>query len=121
MPWLAFGAAAAVAVAVAVWWYGRREEKVPGRGLAAALRGAAVFFFLSAPWLPPLTVGSDQTPRVAILVDHSLSMRYPVDSAAGFTRMQAALEVAGELGRQGRSALMWSFAGSVVPITLYEL
>ena len=121
MPWLAFGAAAAVAVAVAVWWYGRREEKVPGRGFAAALRGAAVFFFLSAPWLPPLSVGSDQTPHVAILVDHSLSMRNPVDSAAGSTRMQAALEVAGELGRQGRSASMWSFAGSAVPIALDEL
>lgn len=121
MPWLAFGAAAAVAAAVSVWWYGRREEKVPGRGLAAALRGAAVFFFLSAPWLPPLRAGSDPTPRVAILVDYSLSMRYPVDSVAGITRMQSALEFAGELGRQGRSASMWSFAGSAVPIALDDL
>ena len=39
MPWLAFAATASLAAAVAIWWYGRREEKVKGRGLAAVLRG----------------------------------------------------------------------------------
>ncbi|MCL7960615.1 MAG: hypothetical protein M8861_10505 [marine benthic group bacterium] len=121
MPGLAVAAAAALAVAVAVWWYGRREEKVPGRGPAAVLRGAAVFLFLSAPWLPPLRGASDPIPPVAVLVDHSLSMRYPVDSAAATTRMRAAIEVAGGLERQGRSPSMWSFAGSATPIAADEL
>jgi hypothetical protein len=121
MSWLAVGAAAAVAAAVAFWWYGRREERVPGRGLAAVLRGVAVFLFLSAPWLPPLRVASDLPPPVAILVDRSLSMRYPVDSAAATTRMRAAVELVGELGRQGSSASIWSFAGSARPIAWDEL
>lgn len=118
---MAVAAAAALAAAVAAWWYGRREEKVPGRGLAAVLRGAAVFLFLSAPWLPPLRGGSDPTPPLAILVDHSLSMRHPVDSAAATTRMRAAIEVAGELGRRGRPASIWSFAESAMPIALNAL
>ena len=120
MPWLAFGAAAIAAVAVTVWWYGRREEKVRGRVFAAVLRGTAVFLFLSAPWLPPLSDGNDYGPRVAILVDFSRSMRYPVGAGAGATRMQAARVVADELGRE-RSASIWSFARTAAAIELTDL
>jgi hypothetical protein len=121
MPWLALAAAAALAVAVALWWYGRREEKVRGRGLAAALRGTALFLFLSAVWLPPLGVRPDPDPRLAILVDHSESMRYPIGAAGGATRIQAAREVVAELQRKTPAASVWSFAHAVARITSAEL
>ena len=120
MPWLAFGAAASLAVAVAVWWYGRREEKVRGRSLAAVLRGAAIFFFLSAPWMPPLGNRDDPAPRVAILVDYSRSMGYPVGTS-GTTRMQAAREAAAELHGERRSASIWSFARRTARIESSDL
>jgi len=110
MPWLALGAAAALSAGVAGWWYGRREEKVRGRGLAALLKGAALFFLLSAPWLSPLRHRSETGPQTAILVDQSLSMGYPADSAGEVTRIQVALEVAAELYRSRRSAEIWAFS-----------
>jgi hypothetical protein len=121
MPWLALGAAAALSAGVAGWWYGRREEKVRGRGLAAFLKGAALFFILSTPWLSPLRHGSETRPRTAILVDHSLSMGYPSDSAGDVTRLQAAREVATELYRSRMSAEIWAFARRARRIELADL
>ena len=121
MPWLALGAAAALSAGVVGWWYGTREEKVRGRGLAALLKGAALFFILAAPWLSPLRHRSETGPQAAILVDHSLSMGYPTDSAGEVTRMQAARQVAAELHRSRRSAQIWSFARGARRIALADL
>ena len=92
-----------------------------GRGLAALLRGAALFFILSAPWLSPLRPGSETWPQTAILVDHSLSMAYPSDSSGEVTRMQAAREVATQLYRSRRSAEIWAFARRARRIDLADL
>ncbi|MBT8479219.1 MAG: VWA domain-containing protein, partial [Gemmatimonadetes bacterium] len=121
MSWLALAVTAALAAAVALWWYGWREEEVRGRGLAAVLRGAALFLFLSAPWLPPLGVRPDADPRLAILVDHSASMRYPVGTASGASRIKAAREVVAELLQKSPSASVWSFAQAANRITPTEL
>jgi hypothetical protein len=121
MPWLAYAAAAALAAAVAFWWYGRREEKVRGRGLAAVFRGAAVFFFLSAPWMPALDERGDSHPRVAILVDNSLSMDYPVGVAGRGTRIQSARAVVEDLIATVGSSSIWSFGRTATRIEPADL
>lgn len=121
MPWLAFSAAGVTAALVAFWWYGRREERVRGRALAATLRGGALFFFLSAPWLPALGAGDGDVPRVAILVDTSLSMRHPAGADPETSRIQAARQTAVELHGALRSAAIWAFGLSVTRVGASDL
>ncbi len=112
MPGLAFVTAGVLAFVVAFWWYAHREEKVRGRGLAGLLRGTALFLILSAPWLPPFGGHAGGLPTTAILVDVSLSMRYPAAAAGGVTRMQRAREAASELLASRHAPELWAFAGS---------
>ena len=119
--WWPFAVAAGLAAATAGWWYGRREERVPGRGAAAALRGGAIFLVLAALWLPSLGDRGGTVPRVAILVDYSRSMRYPVSANGGTSRMQAAREAAVVLYGERKSAELWTFARFAAPIEVADL
>ncbi len=112
MPGLAFVTAGVLAFAVTFWWYAHREERVRGRGLAGLLRGTALFLILSAPWLPPFGGHTDGSPTTAILVDVSLSMRYPAAATGGVTRMQRAREAASDLLASKHAPELWAFAGS---------
>ena len=112
MPELAFVTAGVLAMAVAWWWYAHREEKVRGRGLAGLLRGIALFLILSAPWLPPFGGDTGGSSTTAILVDVSLSMRYPASAAGSVTRIQRAREAASDLLASRRASELWVFAGS---------
>ena len=113
--WLWLAAAAAVSIAATAWWYGRREERVRGRGLAALLRGLALFFLLSAPWLPGLADSERSRPRAAILLDVSSSMRRPVRSGAADSRIDAARRATVEL-LGDRQVRIWSFGDRVEAI-----
>ncbi len=121
MPGLAFVTAGVLAIAVSYWWYAHREEKVRGRGLAALLRGTALFLILSAPWLPPFGGDTGGSPTTAILVDVSLSMRYPASTVGGVTRMQRAREAASDLLTSRRVPELWVFADSATRLDLADL
>ena len=121
MPGLAFVTAGLLAIAVAFWWYGHREEKVHGRGLAALLRGSALFLILSAPWMPPLGGVAGGSPATAILVDVSLSMGYPASATNDVTRMQRARETASDLLASRRAPELWMFAGSATRLDPADL
>ena len=112
-PWVALAGAAAVAVSIAIWSYGYREEKVRGRGVAAVLRGTAVFLVLASPWLPSAGVPGVDVRRTAILLDRSASMRLPADSSAGTSRMSVARDSVIALKRNHGDPPVWAFAGSV--------
>ena len=117
-PWLA--AAAVVSVVVTGWWYGRREERVRGRGIGALLRALGLFFLLSAPWMPRLGDSGRAPPRAAILLDVSSSMRRPVRSGEAGSRIDAARLALADLQRD-REAPIWSFGDRVEAVAIGAL
>lgn len=87
---LALGVLAGVAFAV---WGVRREPSFTRRALLVSLRlgaGLAALFFLLEPGLRNLQVARMKT-RVAVLVDRSASMDFPIEPN-GITRSQAAAD-----------------------------
>lgn len=86
--WVA--ASTLLAAALAVWAYGWREEPVPGRTVAAVLRGLALAFLLGGLFLPPIrgSEGGDGAGPVVVL-DISASMALPA-SATGGSRLDSA-------------------------------
>lgn len=85
--WLAGSAAAGIAVGV--WWYGVREERVAGRLPAALLRAGAVTLLLAALRLPPLPARGGPGSGTLTLLDVSRSMTLPA-RPGGPTRIDSA-------------------------------
>ncbi|MGH7539804.1 MAG: hypothetical protein ACRELC_02275, partial [Gemmatimonadota bacterium] len=74
--------AAVVAIGLAAWGYGAREERVAGRILPAAIRALALFLLLGGLWLPALRGGAPGPPARVVLLDVSGSMSLPISAAA---------------------------------------
>jgi hypothetical protein len=87
--WLA--AAAASAILVSVFWYARREERVRGRAVAAALRMVSLFLILGGLFLPSFGRGGEAGPQRVALLDTSRSMTLPASAMTG--RLDSALRV----------------------------
>lgn len=84
---------AVVAVGVAGWAYGAREERVPGRNGPAILRALVVFLVLGGLALPALRGGPLEAPERVVLLDVSRSMALPARAgdAGRATRLDSAL------------------------------
>lgn len=112
---------ATAAVGITLWIYLRREPPVPGRGLLAALRAAAVVLvvlLLVNPSLPG-GEGADGTRGPSVLLDASLSMS--ARDSAGRTAWQAAVERAREVaGSDGRVLLFGTSLRTLTPEALPE-
>ena len=82
--------AALVSGALTAWLYLRREERVPGRTLPAALRGVALFLVMAGPALPTLRQPAGSRPDAVVLLDISRSMALPVEAEAVRSRLDSA-------------------------------
>ena len=105
--WLLLAIGAVVVVAYATWWYRTREEPVPGRAWAAALRSVALLL----AWLillDPTWPGALRRPdgRELALLDASYSMSRPV-RPGGPTAWSVALDSAANYDG------VWLFGGPI--------
>ena len=127
--WVLFAAALAAAASVLLAWRGLRTESSRGRRAALLLlRGVAalaVLFLLAEPALRVVQTARVRN-RVAILVDRSRSMNFPVEPG-GETRTEAAARFLGG-SRTGLDALAadatvegWGFARDAWPADLASL
>jgi len=75
---LLWSAAAGVAVALVLWAYGAREERVQGRLGPAVLRAIVLFLVFGGLALPALRGRATGPPKRVVLLDLSRSMALPV-------------------------------------------
>jgi hypothetical protein len=113
--------AAAVALGTSIWWYGRREERVAGRAVAAALRACALFLALSSPWLPVLRSSGGPRGHMAVLIDRSLSMSLPAGTSSGENRIERAVRAATRLAESRGDVRFWTFGDTAEPVTRGDL
>lgn len=81
---------ALIAVVVAAWAYGAREERVSGRSAPAAIRALAIFLILGGLSLPSLGGRTVGAPTRVALLDLSRSMSLPARPGAANTRLDSA-------------------------------
>jgi hypothetical protein len=92
--WIAWLALAGAALALSLWHYRRRETPGRGRTALALLRAVALALVLLLLFDPDLPAGATGAARgTQVLLDASLSMTLPADSA-GPTRWERATDLA---------------------------
>lgn len=105
---------ALVAIVVAAWAYGAREERVGGRAGPAAIRALAVFLILGGLSLPALRGRTVGAPTRVALLDVSRSMALPARPGADRSRLDSARALLREL----EPDRIYLFGDAPVPVRL---